>query len=488
MKFCDKLLTLRKNNNMSQEQLADKLGVSRQAVSKWESGASIPDMEKMMQLCKILNCSLDELVDDGAGGNTRKVDTHINFSQYYQEILDFIIKTLNMFWSMRLVEKVKCLLEMFFIMLILFILWEIAGTLIKSTFGTLLYWLPLGLEKVIFSVCSFVYRVFGIIVGVVLFIHIFKIRYLDYFITIEDSQVNIKSIEEPIAENEKQSQNHERKFLEKKKNTIIIRDPKHTTYGFFEGLAKIVVFFIKCLAFFIAIPCVFCFIGLIFICTFSIWNLKVGIFFLGLTIALIGAILINYLVIKIIYQFILELKYNFKKLFIILIIGFIAIGVGSGITFCDYLTFGSSTIQEELITTTEEIEMKNNILLNFSKNSCIENIEWIADENQKNILVEIKHYEFNTPYINYYLIHDCDDETNDCSSENSSQQEYSYLNYQIHFLDEENFFDYLNSLMDKIKNRQRLEANYEKNYSIKIYTSTENINILKDNYQKVYLD
>lgn len=38
MRFCDKLPKLRKNNNLSQEQLADRLGVSRQAVSKWESG------------------------------------------------------------------------------------------------------------------------------------------------------------------------------------------------------------------------------------------------------------------------------------------------------------------------------------------------------------------------------------------------------------------------------------------------------------------
>ena len=41
MKFCDKLANLRKKNNMSQEQLADKLGVSRQAVSKWESETSL---------------------------------------------------------------------------------------------------------------------------------------------------------------------------------------------------------------------------------------------------------------------------------------------------------------------------------------------------------------------------------------------------------------------------------------------------------------
>ena len=66
MKFCDKLSKLRKNNNMSQEQLADKLGVSRQAVSKWESGSSLPDMAKILEhqveTRKELNEKIDKLI------------------------------------------------------------------------------------------------------------------------------------------------------------------------------------------------------------------------------------------------------------------------------------------------------------------------------------------------------------------------------------------------------------------------------------------
>lgn len=48
MRFSEKLAKKRKENNLSQEQLADRLGVSRQAVSKWESNQSYPDMEKMI--------------------------------------------------------------------------------------------------------------------------------------------------------------------------------------------------------------------------------------------------------------------------------------------------------------------------------------------------------------------------------------------------------------------------------------------------------
>lgn len=48
MKFSDKLQKLRKENNITQEGLADKLNVSRQAVSKWESGTGYPDTEKLI--------------------------------------------------------------------------------------------------------------------------------------------------------------------------------------------------------------------------------------------------------------------------------------------------------------------------------------------------------------------------------------------------------------------------------------------------------
>ena len=53
MKFCDKLQKIRKENNITQEGLADRLNVSRQAVSKWENGETYPDTEKLIQISKI---------------------------------------------------------------------------------------------------------------------------------------------------------------------------------------------------------------------------------------------------------------------------------------------------------------------------------------------------------------------------------------------------------------------------------------------------
>ncbi|MBP3800354.1 MAG: helix-turn-helix domain-containing protein [Bacilli bacterium] len=64
MKFGDNLKTLRKKNKISQEALADKVGVSRQSVSKWETGDAYPEMNNILQLCKIFHCNIGELVND----------------------------------------------------------------------------------------------------------------------------------------------------------------------------------------------------------------------------------------------------------------------------------------------------------------------------------------------------------------------------------------------------------------------------------------
>lgn len=60
--FSDNLISLRKINKMSQEELAEKIGVSRQTLSKWETGEALPDIEKGRKLAEIFDVSVDELL------------------------------------------------------------------------------------------------------------------------------------------------------------------------------------------------------------------------------------------------------------------------------------------------------------------------------------------------------------------------------------------------------------------------------------------
>lgn len=62
MTVSEKIYTLRTRLGLSQEELAEKLGVSRQSVSKWETGQSVPDLEKIIKLSDLFGVSVDELV------------------------------------------------------------------------------------------------------------------------------------------------------------------------------------------------------------------------------------------------------------------------------------------------------------------------------------------------------------------------------------------------------------------------------------------
>lgn len=71
MSFRDNLLHLRAVNNMTQEQLAMLLGVSRQSVTKWEAEKSYPEMDKLLKMCQIFDCTLDELVQGDLTGREK---------------------------------------------------------------------------------------------------------------------------------------------------------------------------------------------------------------------------------------------------------------------------------------------------------------------------------------------------------------------------------------------------------------------------------
>ncbi len=61
--FRENLTQLRKLHNFSQEELAEKINVSRQTLSKWETGESVPDIEKCMALASVFDVTLDDLVN-----------------------------------------------------------------------------------------------------------------------------------------------------------------------------------------------------------------------------------------------------------------------------------------------------------------------------------------------------------------------------------------------------------------------------------------
>ena len=62
MSFSENLIELRKLNNYTQEDLAELIGVSRQTLSKYETGESLPDIEKCKQLAEVFSVTIDDLI------------------------------------------------------------------------------------------------------------------------------------------------------------------------------------------------------------------------------------------------------------------------------------------------------------------------------------------------------------------------------------------------------------------------------------------
>ena len=76
MALAEKLYELRKKSNLSQEQLAEQLGVSRQAISKWESGQATPESDKLVTISNYFQVSLDYLMkEERAHSKTNAVET-----------------------------------------------------------------------------------------------------------------------------------------------------------------------------------------------------------------------------------------------------------------------------------------------------------------------------------------------------------------------------------------------------------------------------
>lgn len=75
MKLNEKIFTCRRRAGLSQEELAEKLGVSRQAVSKWECGEAVPEPAKLLLLARTFGVTADWLLDDSLGGGSASSDS-----------------------------------------------------------------------------------------------------------------------------------------------------------------------------------------------------------------------------------------------------------------------------------------------------------------------------------------------------------------------------------------------------------------------------
>lgn len=123
MKFGENLYNLRKKQKISQEKLAEKIGVSRQSVSKWENGTAYPEMNRIFELCKIFHCKLNDLVNDNIldfDSLDKEVKMSVvKFNKEKQNKLKIVSKTISIFSKM--LQVITIIISAVMIMSMLFI-------------------------------------------------------------------------------------------------------------------------------------------------------------------------------------------------------------------------------------------------------------------------------------------------------------------------------------------------------------------------------
>ncbi len=454
MKFGDKLLGLRKKNGLSQEELAEKLGVSRQSVSKWESNNAYPETDKIVQICNIFNCSMDDLINDEITDlkEIERKDKN-NITTYIDSFLEFITKTVNMFGDMKFSSGLKCVIEMIILCLLLALLGHIAVGITTSVIGNL-FSLVKG-YKVIHTVIHSILSLVWFVIAFIVLVHTFKIRYLNYY---------DKAKAEKENKDDNDSTKKEKISLEKKE-TVVIRNEKDRPFAFLSVFSKIVMFFIKLFLGWIAFVIICALFGLSVAFILTIIHIGLGSMFVGLSISFLAGIIGCLSLLIIIIKFIFNRKQKSNKLLVAFLLSIVFFGIGIGIS---VLSFKNYKIEENTsynAKTKQELVYEDGLVVQAE---YLNDITFEFDETKgNNIELEI---DYNDKLVNAtYFIED-------------------YYGLKVYAVSGDyinnNFMNTYKMLIDDLKNNKI--RYYNQNIKVKVISSKATIDKLLENESKAY--
>ena len=465
MKFGDKLIALRKKKGLSQEELAEKLGVSRQSVSKWESNNTYPETDKIVQICNIFECTMDDLINDNitdVESIERKSKNNINVM--VDSFLDFITKTINMFSRMKFTSGFKCVIEMIIIALIMLILGYLFVGFSETIFSGF-YPFDSGKGMEIFNgIIKSVLMLIWTIISFIVLVHVFKIRYLNYY----DELISEEKVD---TKNDKKKE-EKSKIKEDKKDRIIIRDENTRPFAFLSVLSKIIIIFVKVFVFFFGLFFMFTLLMLAIFFIISLYFSFSNAIFIGSTIATLALLIINVIILMLIIGFIFDKKYNYKILLITFLTSIIVSGIGIGIFALGIKDFKIVDNMDGILNLkrhSEEINYKDNMLITNSDNYYLNSsYKYEIDNNMEDGKIKISEV-----YDDKYLRMDKD-----------SRVEYK-MNVLTIYGHKENTINLISQVVKDLKNN--MIRNYEFGFSDLRITANENtINKLMDNLRKLY--
>lgn len=465
MKFGENLQKLRKEKGISQEQLAEQLGVTRQSVSKWESGNSYPEMDKIVAICNLFHCDMDVLINKDITEEREKKDASSVVKEIFSGVTNYVKKTIYLFEHKSLKDIIKMCAQVFIIICVI-LLFAIPFMLLKEIVVSLFYtgnnWFSIFFAKF----WNFIFNGGYAILAIATFLYIFKIKFLDNEeIILEEVEDKTQNSEEVSEDNS--SKTDSSKSSEKKKVKII--KVKKNDFSLLDLLVKAITVCLKCLFVLFLIPIIIGTIMLLIGLVLLIVLIFKGLFLAGPILLFLGGIVFAIVLIELMLDFIFNLKFSKRRIIITIISSIVVSSIGLGLSIWYFLN----------------LNVINDVPTSF-KTETKEEIYTMTDD----FLIHYDDYSFNTRFvednsltnqvrvrIDYYTI------ANDVSLERTDNE--VYLNYEA--VDGVNIKQITDSIIKDLKHNKIHTYDQLGQVSITITTSKINVDKIQDNYQK-YLD
>lgn len=359
--LAENLKKIRKENNLSQEDLADILGVSRQAISKWESKVSYPEMDKIVLLCKKFDLNIDDLLHRDIKEVKESMAVKSKIKSSCDEIFNFIINSFELFWQMTLKMKIKFILEQIIIVIIMFIIWNCGAYIGSFIIQQVLRKIPRDIYIIIYNVFSSLYLILGLIFNIIIIFKLYKVRYYNTYVSFTNNENALGS---RVNLEVKDSKDINFKQNITRPNKIVIENKNSSDDNFFDLLTNIVVGIIKLIGLgivsFLSLTLVSIVIGLI--CSFLI--VKSGLFFTGIFSSGLALGIITILGILLLLNFIFNRKSNFKIMINAFIGSVILLGFGLGFVLVSLVGFSDTSLSNNYLKQESiEIPMQDNLYL-----------------------------------------------------------------------------------------------------------------------------
>ena len=381
--LAENLKKIRKENNLSQEDLADILGVSRQAISKWESKVSYPEMDKIVLLCKKFNLNIDDLLHRDIKEVKESMAVKSKIKSSCDEIFNFIINSFELFWQMTLKMKIKFILEQIIIVIIMLIIWNCGAYMGSFIIQQVLRKIPHDIYITIYSIFSSFYLILGLIFNIIIIFKLYKVRYYNAYVSFTNNE---NALESKTSLEFKDSRDINFKQNMTRSNKIVIENKNSSDDNFFDLLTNIVVGTIKLIGLGIVLFLSFTLVCIVIGLICSLLIVKSGLFFTGIFSSGLALGIITILGILLLLNFIFNRKSNFKIMIYAFLGSVILLGLGLGFVLVSLVGFSDASLSNNLKQESIEILMQDNLYLRTYDKDSISYQELDID----NIRIEYK--------------------------------------------------------------------------------------------------